>query len=127
MDHNALADELLNARFHTTQFRNGYAEREVDYLIATIVGQVRAGASAAEVEATVSTAMFPTTGFRRGYDIQEVDDFLDDVVRRVATLESPGSDAAAESKPAEREPTQSALIEPEPGLGAKLLRMIRGS
>lgn len=114
MDPTSLADTIRNAVFTPTQFRAGYDEVAVDELLDEIVRAVERGSSGSEIANLAGNAKLAMTSMRRGYDCGGVDDLLDEVVRQAT-----GVAAAPRPTPA-----------PEPqergGLGARLLRLMRG-
>ncbi len=111
------ADEVLDARFQATKFREGYDQVEVDAFLdrVAVVLRAREAGSAPAVTLTaaeVAAARFQATKFREGYDQDEVDDFLD---RVQATLASPaGSAGPAPTMPPAPAPSRGAA--PTPGL-----------
>lgn len=115
MDPTTLAETVRNAVFHSTQFRDGYDEGAVDGLLDELVRALENGSSASEVAAIVSSAKLPTTSMRRGYDRGEVGAFLDEVVRQASGLVTTAPPRMPAPVPHESS-----------GLGARLLRVLRG-
>lgn len=79
------ADDVLNAKFQATKFREGYDQDEVDDFLDLVVSTLRAreGGPATPRPLTaqdVAGQRFQATKFREGYDQDEVDAFLDRVV-----------------------------------------------
>ncbi len=83
------ADEVLNSRFQTTKFREGYDQDEVDDFLDRVVHTLRAR-EAGTPDPTALTAddiaatRFRATKLREGYDQDDVDALLDRVGSAVA-------------------------------------------
>lgn len=114
MDPTTLAETIRSAAFRSTQFRDGYDEGAVDEFLDELVRAVEGGASGTEVAAIASSATFPMTSMRRGYDCGDVDGLLDEVLRQAS-----GRDATSPRTPAP-------VSQERRGLGARLLRLVRG-
>src|SRR6476659_1620967 len=99
MDRAALADELRRARCRPTQFREGYAERDVDDLIDAVVRQLLSpeadSRTDADIVAMVDAARFPVTTMRRGYAQGDVDAILSHLVASLGGTWTPRSSAGA--------------------------------
>ncbi|MEW1952656.1 DivIVA domain-containing protein [Terrabacter sp. NPDC080008] len=128
MDRAALADELRRARFHTTQFREGYEESAVDDLIDAIVARLLSpGADSradADLVAMVQNAWIPTTKARRGYAQADVDAVLDRLVTTLGGAQPEGLATAPVASTAGTAPVAelpSAVTEPRRGLLSRLL------
>lgn len=127
------ADELRAARFAQTQFAPGYDEREVDTFLdraTAALERLEAGGapgSAGLTVADVRAARFTPTRMRRGYDMADVDAVLDAVA---ATLEAAGDGSATAApvaaKPAAGAAPAAGAVTPREGLGARILRTLRG-
>ncbi|WP_353950921.1 DivIVA domain-containing protein [Knoellia sp. S7-12] len=115
-----LAETVRNAVFRSTQFRAGYDEGAVDDLLDELVRAVENGSSGTEVAAIASSAKLPTTSMRRGYDTADVDEFLGEVVRQAS---DPAATSPRTPAPASVPVTAS---QGRSGLGARLLRVLRG-
>ncbi|MBU4335778.1 MAG: DivIVA domain-containing protein [Actinobacteria bacterium] len=81
------AEEVLNSRFRSTRFRDGYDQDEVDGFLDRVVDTLngKPGVDPVTVE-QVQAVRFTATKFRDGYDQDEVDDFLDRVVEALRDL-----------------------------------------
>ena len=89
------ADDVLNAKFQATKFREGYDQDEVDDFLDLVVATLRAreGGPATPRPLTaqdVAGQRFQATKFREGYDQDEVDAFLDRVVEALGGAPSVG-------------------------------------
>ena len=130
MDRAALAAELRRARFRTTHFREGYAERDVDDLIDRVARQLRSPDADpdadADVAAMVSAARLPTTKARRGYAQDDVDALLARLVRTLGGAWEARPTSAADGHPTTTSPSTagtalpSAVTEPPRGLLSRL-------
>jgi DivIVA domain-containing protein len=115
--------DVLNKTLTSTQFRDGYDEREVDDMLDRVVAALRyyeqGGRPGPQAPASPARGhRFRSTKLRRGYDEREVDDFLDQVIETLRHYEQGG-------RP---DPQASASVlasEPE-GLGQRTLRWLRG-
>lgn len=125
MDPASLAATVRNAVFASTQFRAGYDEGTVDDFLDELVRAVEGGASGAEVAAMASNAQFTMTSMQRGYECGDVDTLLDEVVRQ-ASGEDPTVRTPAPPTVAGTHGSSSASPESS-GLGARLLRVLRGN
>ncbi len=127
------AEDVENATFTPTQFREGYDERQVDDLLADVVATLRRYESATPAggfrigSPGLASVRFTPTRVRRGYDHEEVDAFLADVVHTLEHHETTG--AAAAGDPVEAvEPGEAAA----PAVGgreswrARVVRVLRG-
>lgn len=130
MDRAALADELRRARFRTTQFREGYAEQDVDDLIDAVVRQLLSpdadSRTDADIVAMVDAARFPVSTMRRGYAQADVDALLGRLVGSLGGTWTPRSSAGASDGPTDgaigtATPLPSAVTEPPRGLLSRLL------
>ncbi|MBM6402513.1 DivIVA domain-containing protein [Phycicoccus sonneratiae] len=131
-------EDVQNTHFTQTQFREGYDEREVDDLLDEVVATLRHldGSSATAprrplTAAAVRDRRLSVTSFRRGYDVREVDALLARVADALAEREASRSTtatgkAASDSRPVTVDPAFSATPGPREGLGARLLRVLRG-
>lgn len=128
MDPAMLAETVRNAAFASTQFREGYDEGAVDDFLDELVRAVEHGASGAEVVAMASNAHFPMTSMRRGYDCGNVDDLLDEVVRQASDsgAVSPSTPARANQEHRVPAAAPASADQGRSGLGARLLRVLRG-
>ncbi|EAP97428.1 hypothetical protein JNB_18198 [Janibacter sp. HTCC2649] len=123
MDPVTLVSTVRNAAFGSTQFRSGYDEVAVDQFLDELVRAVERGSSGTEVAAIASSARLPTTSMRRGYDCGDVDALLDEVVRQASgSDETPPRSAAAAAAVS----VPATISEERSGLGARLLRVLRG-
>lgn len=131
MDRATLADELRRARFRTTQFREGYAERDVDDLIDAVAARLLSAdadpCSDAELAAMVSAARLPVTKARRGYAQDDVDALLARLVRTLGgawearPTSTTGGWATATAENPAGTPLPSAVTGPPSGWLARLL------
>ena len=76
------ADEVLNVKFQSTKFTEGYDQDEVDDFLDRVVATLRAREGGAPAERPVTAAdlderSFTTTKFREGYAQGDVDGLLD--------------------------------------------------
>jgi len=84
------AEDVVNARFTPTKFREGYSQDEVDAFLERIRSALAAddatgaGVAGITVEDVVQSRFTPTK-FRDGYSQDDVDDFLDQVVAELRT------------------------------------------
>ncbi len=128
------ANDVLEATFTQTQFREGYDEREVDEFLDDVVATLRrhegsgpAGAFRIRSEG-LESVRFSVTKLRRGYDQGEIDAFLADVLHTLRHHESGGAPpphAVPTGTEAPASSSTSAVVEPE-SWGARLLRALRG-
>ena len=115
--------DVLNKTLTSTQFRDGYDEREVDDMLDKVVAALRYYEQGGRPgpQAPPSPARghrFRSTKLRRGYDEREVDDFLDQVIETLRHSEQGGRPDLQAIAPA---------VGPEPeALGQRALRWLRG-
>ena len=115
--------DVLNKTLTSTQFRDGYDEREVDDMFDRVVAALRYYEQGGRPgpQAPPSPARghrFRSTKLRRGYDEREVDDFLDQVIETLRHYEQGGRPNLQAIAPA---------VGPEPeALGQRALRWLRG-
>lgn len=101
------ADDVLNAKFQTTKFRDGYDQDEVDSFLDRVVDTLAAKPGTQPVTvAQVESVRFTATKFRDGYDQDQVDNFLDQVVEALRQLAAPPLPAPV-VQTLEREPSPS--------------------
>ncbi|HST81623.1 MAG TPA: DivIVA domain-containing protein [Kineosporiaceae bacterium] len=84
------ADDVRNARFTITKWREGYNQDDVDDFLDRVESQLRTGTQGSVEPLTAEAVIaqrFGAAKFRPGYDQDEVDDFLD---RIVTELRRPG-------------------------------------
>ena len=136
MDAARLATELTNARFGTTQFRQGYDMADVDRFIDGVVAALRGEAPASGLAARVRAVRFATTSLQRGYDMADVDTLLESVVASLEAGAAPVGGAAprADAPRAGTAPTSAPELSAmpdgaaasRPGVLARLLAAVRG-
>ena len=127
------AEDVLNARFAQTQFREGYDEREVDEFLDSVVIALRHYANGGDTAsaplsaARITGATFTVTSFRRGYARSDIDALLDDVGHTLRTLEAGNVQAGErgpESGPAAPLPTP--ITTPKASSPSRLFGFLRG-
>lgn len=98
------ADEVLNAKFQPTKFRDGYDQDEVDDFLDRVVETLRArqdGRAGTLTSADVAAQRFSPTKFREGYDPEDVDRLLDQVRATLdGVADAPPRPSAAAGGPA---------------------------
>lgn len=103
------ADDVLNAKFHATRFRDGYDQDEVDSFLDRVVDTLAAKPGTQPVTvAQVESVRFTATRFRDGYDQDQVDDFLDKVVETLQQLAPPPLQVPVGQVPAHEPPPLTA-------------------
>jgi DivIVA domain-containing protein len=100
------ADEVLNVKFQSTKFTEGYDQDEVDDFLDRVVATLRAreGGSPADRPVTVADLderSFTTTKFREGYAQGDVDDFLDGLRAELAGAQVVAPSTAPPAAPSE--------------------------
>lgn len=123
------SDEVLRSTFTQTQFRDGYDEGQVDDLLDAVAEALRAHEEAGPpprrplTAADVRASRLSVTRMRRGYEMGEVDALLERAAEALAAREGDG--AAGRPAPA-ASAAPPAATGPREGLGARLLRVLRG-
>ncbi|GIL35123.1 DivIVA domain-containing protein [Phycicoccus sp. DTK01] len=123
------SDEVRRSTFTQTQFRDGYDEGEVDDLLDAVADALRAHEGAGPprrrplTAADVRASRLSVTRMRRGYEMGEVDALLERAAEALAAHE--GERAGGRPAPA-ASTTPPAATGPREGLGARLLRVLRG-
>lgn len=123
------SDEVLRSTFTQTQFRDGYDEGQVDDLLDAVAEALRAHEEAGPpprrplTAADVRASRLSVTRMRRGYEMGEVDALLERAAEALAARE--GERASGPVVPA-TSAAQPAATGPREGLGARLLRVLRG-
>ncbi|QKE83521.1 DivIVA domain-containing protein [Arthrobacter sp. NEB 688] len=141
-------EDVLTSTFTQTQFRDGYDEGQVDDLLDAVAETLRAHAGTGRpprrplTAAGLRASRLSVTRMRRGYDMAEVDALLERAATALDALERGGAPAGAAAPPT-APPTASppsapsgalaapsgalaAPSGPREGLGARLLRVLRG-
>ncbi|UZN04188.1 DivIVA domain-containing protein [Cellulomonas sp. S1-8] len=109
------AEDVLNQKFSSTKFVEGYDQDEVDDFLDEVVATLRAGEAGIAMVApvtpdTVLKKRFQATKFREGYDMQQVDDLLERV--RVTLQERPPTLAPAPAAAPPPPPPSSVVAPP---------------
>ena len=135
MGRGVTAQEVLSGVFASTQFAEGYDEREVDAFLDEVVAVLRhheGGLPPQDAPMTserVEAVRFTPTRLRRGYAMAEVDALLEDVVATLRQHETGGgvvAGGAAHTDPPRARPTPPPGIRPQESFGARVLRVLRG-